>query len=101
MDGWAAYASRDYNRLGFFLMGSIESHVVLALDGMPGSGSIPAFPNASDVIIIGCPEDNYVDALAVVLLDKAHEVLVSSVLPTVTSGDQAATSKPVCPLLHP
>jgi hypothetical protein len=101
LDGWAAYASRDYNRLGFYLLGPVESHVVLALNEVPGSGSIPAFPNASDVVVIGCPEGNYIEALAVVLQDAAHGALVSSVLPAVTSSDQASTSKPVCPLLHP
>ena len=101
MDGWAAYVSRENNRLGFTLMGPIESRVVLVLNDVPGSGSIPAFPNASDVVVIGCPEGNYVEALAVVLQNAAHDVLVSSALPNITSTNKPSTTEPACPPVQP
>jgi hypothetical protein len=82
-------------------MGPVESQVVLALNDVPGSGSIPAFPNASDVVVIGCPEGNYVEALAVVLQNAAHDVLVSSALPTITSTNKVSTTELACPPLQP
>jgi len=103
VDGWASYAPRDFNRLGFYLVGPSDAQVVLGLDGIPGSSSISAFPNASDVIVVGCQAGDFVDALAVVInpaeapgvQSKPETVLLSPALPASKSSSEA------CPLLHP
>ncbi|HSO14152.1 MAG TPA: hypothetical protein VLT51_17375, partial [Anaerolineales bacterium] len=38
-------------------------------------GDVPAyFPHASDVVVIGCREQDHIDALAVIILDETHAV---------------------------
>ena len=64
-DYWQAYQPRDFNHLGFTLVGPRDGQIVLRLDEPPVS-----FPNASDVIVLGCQMGDYVDAWVVVLLDR-------------------------------
>lgn len=52
-----AYAGRDYPRLGFYLLNQAFTAVVLPMDSMPGP-----IPHASDVIVLGCRRDGYVEA---------------------------------------
>lgn len=52
-----AYAIRDYSRLGFYLLNQEFTAIVLPMETMPGS-----VPHASDVIVLGCQRDGYVEA---------------------------------------
>jgi hypothetical protein len=65
--GYPSMEARKYERLGFELIVPSYYHVSLRMPRSPGY-----FPNASDVIVIGCAgKDNYVDAIAVqVMGDK-------------------------------
>ncbi|MEA3350819.1 MAG: hypothetical protein U9Q82_09380 [Chloroflexota bacterium] len=68
---WAAYAPRDYARLGFSLVGHQQEQVILRLDSPP-----EAFPNAAEVIVIGCSKGDFVDAWAVVLPGAANRSIM-------------------------
>jgi hypothetical protein len=61
-EDWVAYLERDYSRLGFFLVGPTKGSVILPMEGSP-----EWFPNAADVIIVGCQEEAYIDAAAVLV----------------------------------
>lgn len=52
-----AYAVRDYPRLGFYLLNQEFTAIVLPMETMPGP-----VPHASDVIVLGCQRDGYVEA---------------------------------------
>lgn len=62
--GWPAYKPYEYRatpKLGFILVGPAgTTQLNLALDEIPEQ-----FPNASDVFILGCQENGYVDVLLV------------------------------------
>lgn len=60
-DQWPAFNALPFARLGFVLIGPLGDHVVLPLQSAPA-----AFPNASDVVVFACEEDNYLRAVAVV-----------------------------------
>jgi hypothetical protein len=56
-------------------------------------GGVPAhFPHAEDVLVIGCRELEYVDALAVVLLDGSGTVYTRTPMSELTCPLQ----QPVC-----
>jgi hypothetical protein len=56
-------------------------------------GDLPThFPHASDVIVIGCREQGYLDALAVILLDESKAVYTRSP----ASELKCPLSQPVC-----
>ena len=91
------------DRLGFYLMGPVESLIVFGLNDIPGSHGIPPFPNATDVIVIGCQEKGYIDALAVTILpptapgflsDSGTVLIGASQIKSISAGQ-------VCPLAHP
>ena len=73
--GWPAFTARDYDRLVFYLVGPHRADVVLALDN-----PVPYFPNASDVVLIGCQASGYIAATAVAILDDSHTVILQSPL---------------------
>jgi hypothetical protein len=53
-NGWPAFTSREYDRLGFVLISeSGKYNVILPMDEPPDY-----FPNASDVIVVGCQQDD-------------------------------------------
>lgn len=56
------YAGLPYARLVFYLVGERPGLVVLPLDQSPA-----VFPNAADVLILGCAETGYTRAAAVVV----------------------------------
>jgi len=66
--GWASFIARDYDRLGFYVVGPFPTDVVLPL-GQPPS----IFPHAADVLVFGCQRDpdvyarRYVQAWVVVV----------------------------------
>ena len=55
---------RDYNRIGFSVIGEQETQVLLRLQKPPAS-----FPNASDVLVFGCWSNQYLEASAVLVMD--------------------------------
>jgi len=81
--GWYAYAPKDYSRLGFSLIGSSDNPIVLPRENPP-----EYFPNASDVIVIGCELDNYIDALAVLIKDSTSQIVLRSPLGEVVCPPQ-------------
>ncbi len=71
--GYPSMEPRDYERLGFELIVPSYYHVSLRMPKSPGY-----FPNASDVIVIGCAgQDNYVDAIAIKVIGKQQIVYTS------------------------
>jgi hypothetical protein len=72
--GWPAYEPRDYSRLGFYLSPS-NTPVVLPAETAP----VP-FPNASDVLVVGCKQSDRVEALLVAILNGPQQVFLQSPL---------------------
>lgn len=68
--GWPAYAQRDFERLGFYIVGPVNANVVLSQI----SPSVE-FPNASEVIVIGCQMEDYIDALAVIFVEPKSRTI--------------------------
>jgi hypothetical protein len=62
---WNYYQDRPYTHIDFYLSSPSDTGVVLPLDGPPDY-----FPNAIDALVFGCPQTDYIDALAVVLFSK-------------------------------
>lgn len=75
--GWPAYQPYEYRatgKVGFILIGPQgATQVNIALDNPPNY-----FPNAKDMLVIGCQENNYVDALLVAYLDGSKQVILRS-----------------------
>jgi hypothetical protein len=71
--GWPSYTPRDYSRLGFYLIGPERRQVILRVPAAPAY-----FPNASDVLVLGCSEGDYLDAYLVVVLGPSPVTLVRS-----------------------
>jgi hypothetical protein len=65
-ENWAAFIERNYDRLGFSLVGPENGSVILPLEEPPGN-----FPNASDVMVVGCREEDYIDAALVLVSPEA------------------------------
>jgi hypothetical protein len=85
---WAAFIERNYDRLGFSLVGPENGSVILPLEEPPES-----FPNGSDVIVVGCQEEDYIDAAMILVSPEAPaevELLVRPSFDVLT-----------CPLLSP
>jgi hypothetical protein len=72
--GWPGYEPRDYSRLGFYLSPS-NTPVVLPAESAPAP-----FPNASDVLIVGCKQPDRVEALFIAILDQPQQVFLRSPL---------------------
>jgi hypothetical protein len=74
----SAFEARDYPRLVFSLVGA-QDHLFVILPGAPPKN----FPNASDVIVLGCraPDSDTIEAVAVVVF--AEKTYVYAVPPSV------------------
>jgi len=86
---WNYYHDRPYSHLDFYLSSPYDSGIVLPLDDPPVK-----FPDAVDVTVLGCPEQDYYSALAVIIYssdDTIPTILWRSPLPVV----------PGCPLPNP
>ena len=60
-DEWPAFNERNFARIGFVLLyGSQRTNVIMPMNGPP-----EVFPHASDVIVVGCKDDDYVDAAVI------------------------------------
>ncbi|HEX9838854.1 MAG TPA: hypothetical protein VGA72_05880, partial [Anaerolineales bacterium] len=53
---WAAYALRDYPRLGFLLLNQTSISAIF-----PGRLNSLPYPHAADAIILGCQREDYVE----------------------------------------
>ena len=59
------YRVLDYARFTFLLVSPTNSLVILKDEESP-----QVFPNASDVMVLGCPQGNYIDAALVILPEE-------------------------------
>lgn len=57
--------NKDFARLRFRLLGPRTTEVILLREEMPA-----VFPNAADVVAVGCPGEGFLDAAAVVVLGE-------------------------------
>jgi hypothetical protein len=60
--GWAIYKEREGRRLSFKLIGQDDLGVILYIEDI-----LQHFPNASDVVVFGCPAEDYFDAALVIV----------------------------------
>jgi hypothetical protein len=81
-------AARDYDRLSFYLVGLVNTGIVVPLDRRP----YLVFPQAADVLVIGCKESGYVRAL-VVYIRSTQTVLVSRPIPVSISCEPPPAPK--------
>ena len=70
------FTTMDFPRTGFFLIGPHGQDNILLPGGMPGY-----LPHAADALVIGCREQNYLDALTVIVLDDSGAVYTRSPMP--------------------
>lgn len=70
---WGAFNPLPYSRMAFALVGPKGYQVALPLESAP-----IAFPNASDVLIIGCEEGTYFRAAAIVFTDHSAPDLMTT-----------------------
>jgi hypothetical protein len=70
------FTNMDFPRTGFFLIGPHgQDNIILA-------GGFPSYlPHLADALVIGCREQNYIDALMVIVLDKKETVYTRSPMP--------------------
>jgi hypothetical protein len=81
------YTTMDFPRTGFFLLGpNGQDNIILA-------GRAPEhLPHAEDALVIGCREQNYLDALVVIILDETGTVHTRSPMPELS----CPMPQPVC-----
>jgi len=65
------YSVMGFPRIAFMVVGPHGASAVI----LPQE-DIPYFPNAADVYVLGCQKDDYIDALAVLVLDDQQVVYV-------------------------
>ncbi|MGE5374465.1 MAG: hypothetical protein ACM3XO_05355, partial [Bacteroidota bacterium] len=81
------FTNMDFPRTGFFLIGPHgQDNIILA------GGSPKYLPHTADALVIGCREQNYVDALMVIVLDKNGAVYTRSPMPELA----CPMKQPVC-----
>ncbi|OQY29779.1 MAG: hypothetical protein B6I38_07915 [Anaerolineaceae bacterium 4572_5.1] len=72
---WPSYEARDISRMGFLLINKNARHVILPMKKMPAE-----FPNAVDVIVLGCQRDGYVEAWMLGFVDAGETVVSEAAL---------------------
>jgi hypothetical protein len=70
------FTNMDFPRTGFFLVGPHGQDNIILPGGTPQS-----LPHTADALVIGCREQNYVDALLVIVLDDSGAVYKRSPMP--------------------
>lgn len=70
---WSAFNPQPYSRMAFWLVGPTGWQVALPLQATPAE-----FPNAVEVLVIGCEKDAYFQASAVMFMDSSAPDLLSS-----------------------
>lgn len=81
------YTIMDFPRTGFFLIGPNGQDNILLPGGVPDY-----LPHTTDALVIGCREQNYIDALMVVVLDQPGAVYTRSPMSELT----CPMRQPVC-----
>jgi hypothetical protein len=89
-DTWASFIPRPYPRFSFYMVGTQNEGVVLPYKRSPNN-----FPNGSDVLVLGCDQGKYFNALAVILYAPASPA-IKTVLIRSPFPDQLT-----CPLVDP
>ena len=83
---WNFYQKRPYDHIDFYLSSPVDRGIIL-----PTSEQPDYFPHASDALVFGCAEGEYIDALVVAIFSDDGEVeniLLRSPIP----------ENPTCPL---
>ncbi|HEX5943281.1 MAG TPA: hypothetical protein VFY66_13450, partial [Anaerolineales bacterium] len=75
---WPAYALREYPRIGFLLLNQSSVSVVFP------TKRLPKFPHAQDAIVVGCQQDDYVEARWI-LFPESNSVYTSEEFPETCS----------------
>jgi hypothetical protein len=70
---WPSYKPREYDRLGFILLGPQRESVLFRTQKPPAY-----FPNAADILVVGCNQKDYIVAHLIVFLDSSNEELMRS-----------------------
>ena len=70
---WPSFNPQDFPRVGFYLVGPQDGGVILPVERPP-----VYFPNAKDVIVIGCLNEDYLAANVVIILDDDPAVISRS-----------------------
>ena len=81
------YAAMDFPRIAFTMIGPNGQNSVI----LP-QNEVLYFPNASEVIVLGCRKDDYIDALAVIVIADQRVVYVRQP----SSDLQCPLPQPVC-----
>lgn len=68
---YLAYAPQDFTFFHFWLINDHDNQIVLPLQSSPDS-----FPHTSTVSVIGCQEDNYIEAWAVILHTQDNRIII-------------------------
>lgn len=68
---YLAYIPRDFNLLHFWLINDGDHQIVLPLQESPDY-----FPHVSNVSVIGCQEDNYIFAWAVIVHSPVNNIII-------------------------
>jgi len=61
---WPSFNPQDFPRVGFYLVGSQDGGVILPVEVPPAY-----FPNARDVLVLGCHYEDYLEAQVLIILD--------------------------------
>jgi len=69
-------APRDYDRFSFYLVGPVNTGVVVPLGEKPAL----SFPQAADILVIGCQDEGFLNGL-LVYVKSTDNILLSSPLP--------------------
>jgi hypothetical protein len=80
---WNYYQDRPFAHLDFYLSSPRDSGIVLPIDTPPNS-----FPHATEVLVLACPQEDYYDALLIVLYSdegQPNEIIWRSTFLEVTS----------------
>lgn len=78
-NGLVSFRSHDFNRLGFYLIGTTNESILLPIENSPES-----FPHTTDVLIFGCKREtlrfnrSYTEALMVIQVNKNMATLKSN-----------------------
>jgi len=81
------YVEMGFPRTGFILIGPKGEQGIL----LPGEAP-KHFPHGADVLVLGCKEQNYTDALVVLILDETRAVYTRSPMSDLT----CPLKQPVC-----
>ena len=85
--GFYPYIIMKFPRMAFMVAGPAGQYAVV----LPGD-TFQYFPHSSDVLVLGCVNSNYIDALAVIILDENGTIYTRNPV----SELQCPLSQPVC-----